>query len=66
MTRKLPKSVPIPANPTEGYAVLLAAIKERVAKAQVRAHAAVSRELNLLYWQIGQDIVERQKAEEWG
>lgn len=66
MTRKRPKSVPIPANPTEGYAVLLTAIKERVAKAQVRAHAAVSRELNLLYWQIGQDIVKRQKREGWG
>jgi len=32
----------------------------------VRAHAAVCRELNLLYWQIGRDIVERQKREGWG
>ena len=41
MTSKHLKVVPIPVNPTEGSAVLLAAIKERVAKAQVRAHAAV-------------------------
>lgn len=66
MTRKRPKATPIPAGPAEGYAGLLAAIKERVAKAQVRAHAAVCRELNLLYWQIGRDIVERQKSEKWG
>lgn len=33
---------------------------------KVRAHAAVYRELNLLYWQIGRDIVERQKDEKWG
>lgn len=66
MTRKRPKSAAIPAAPDEGYAGLLAAIKERVAKAQVRAHAAVCRELNLLYWHIGRDIVERQKIEKWG
>jgi len=51
---------------TGGYGELFAAIKEHVSKAQVRAHAAVCRELNLLYWQIGRDIVERQKREGWG
>jgi predicted nuclease of restriction endonuclease-like (RecB) superfamily len=66
MTRKRSKSHPIPASPSGDYSGLLAAIKERVAQAQVRAHAVVSRELNLLYWQIGRDIVERQKAEKWG
>lgn len=44
----------------------MAGIKQRIATAQVRAHVAVSRELNLLYWQIGRDIVERQKATKWG
>ncbi len=34
---------------TSGYGELFAAIKERVSKAQVRAHAAICRELNLLY-----------------
>jgi predicted nuclease of restriction endonuclease-like (RecB) superfamily len=32
----------------------------------VRAHLAVSRELILLYWSIGRDIVIRQKSEGWG
>ena len=49
-----------------GYAELLAGIKQRVSGARVRAHLAVSRELNLLYWQIGRDIVIRQKHEGWG
>jgi predicted nuclease of restriction endonuclease-like (RecB) superfamily len=51
---------------TGGYGELLAGIKQRIATAQVRAHLAVCRELNLLYWQIGQDIVVRQKLEGWG
>jgi predicted nuclease of restriction endonuclease-like (RecB) superfamily len=45
---------------------LLADIKERVSQAQVRAHLAVSRELILLYWSIGRDIVTRQKTQGWG
>jgi len=50
----------------DSYASLLAEIKSRVSEAQVRAHLAVSRELILLYWSIGRDIVARQKAEGWG
>jgi predicted nuclease of restriction endonuclease-like (RecB) superfamily len=49
-----------------GYADLLAAIKQRVQTAQVRAAVAVSRELITLYWQIGQDILRRQREEGWG
>ena len=61
-----------PKNPSEiavatvGYGELFAGIKQRIATSQVRAHLAVSRQLNLLYWQIGQDIVVRQKLEGWG
>ncbi len=43
-----------------GYAELLASIKRRVQTAQVRAAVAVNRELVLLYWQIGHDILRRQ------
>lgn len=50
----------------DSYAALLTEIKERVSRAQVRAHLAVSRELILLYWSIGRDIVARQKTEGWG
>ena len=49
-----------------GYAALLKDIKERVRTAQVRASLAVNRELVLLYWSIGRDILDRQKVEGWG
>jgi predicted nuclease of restriction endonuclease-like (RecB) superfamily len=49
-----------------GYATLLADIKERVHIAQVRAALAVNRELVLLYWSIGRDILDRQLTEGWG
>jgi predicted nuclease of restriction endonuclease-like (RecB) superfamily len=49
-----------------GYADLLAAIEQRVQTAQVRAAVAVNRELILLYWQIGRDILRRQRQEGWG
>ncbi len=48
------------------YASLLATIKERIQRVQVRAALAVNRELVLLYWGIGKEILARQKAEGWG
>jgi len=51
---------------SSGYPALLKEIKERVRTAQVRASLAVSRELILLYWSIGRDILVRQNAEGWG
>ena len=40
-------------------ATLLASIKERIQTAQVRAAVAVNRELVLLYWGIGREILTR-------
>ena len=37
-----------------------------VRSVQVRASFAVSRELVLLYWSIGREILVRQDAEGWG
>ncbi len=48
------------------YAALLASIKERIQGAQVRAALAVNRELILLYWGIGKEILARQQEEGWG
>jgi predicted nuclease of restriction endonuclease-like (RecB) superfamily len=48
------------------YAAWLTDLKARVASARQRAALAVSRELVLLYWQIGQDIAQRQQAQGWG
>ena len=49
-----------------GYSALLKSLKERIRTSQVRAALAVSRELVLLYWSIGRDILVRQRQEGWG
>lgn len=65
-----------PTEPTEtpaaliatpaGYADWLAELKTRIHTAQQRATLVVNRELVLLYWQIGRDILARQAAQGWG
>jgi len=52
--------------PISDYEALLREVKERVGAAQVRAGLSVNRELVLLYWEIGQAILRRQRAEGWG
>ena len=52
--------------PPEGYADWLADLKGRIHTAQQRATLAVNRELVLLYWQIGRDILARQAQAGWG
>ena len=52
--------------PPEGYADWLADLKSRIHTAQQRATLSVNRELVLLYWQIGSDILARQAAQGWG
>ena len=52
--------------PPAGYADWLADLKGRIHTAQQRATLAVNRELVLLYWQIGCDILARQAAQGWG
>ncbi len=55
-----------PIRTTETYATLLASIEERIQAAQIRAALAVNRELVLLYWGIGKEIVARQHQQGWG
>jgi predicted nuclease of restriction endonuclease-like (RecB) superfamily len=50
----------------EGYEEFLRDLKQRIRTAQVRAVLAVNRELVLLYWQIGREILERQDLAGWG
>jgi predicted nuclease of restriction endonuclease-like (RecB) superfamily len=50
----------------EGYEEFLHDLKQRIRAAQVRAALAVNRELILLYWRIGRDILERQGRAGWG
>ena len=53
-------------QPPSGYPELLQDLKTRIRGAQVRAALAVNRELVLLYWSIGRDILARQGNEGWG
>lgn len=53
-------------SPPAGYADWLADLKARIHTAQQRATLAVNRELVLLYWQIGRDILTRQAEQGWG
>lgn len=51
---------------SQSYQQLLARLKNQIRTAQTRAAAAVNQELISLYWQIGQEILARQKQEGWG
>jgi predicted nuclease of restriction endonuclease-like (RecB) superfamily len=53
-------------KPPKGYDEFLRDLKQRIRSAQVRAALAVNGELVLLYWQIGQDIIDRQEKQGWG
>lgn len=53
-------------SPPAGYTDWLADLKTRIHTAQQRAALAVNRELVLLYWQIGRDILARQAEQGWG
>ncbi len=59
------KPASLDAPPT-GYAEWLTGLKIRIHTAQQRATLAVNRELVLLYWQIGRDILARQAEQGWG
>ena len=48
------------------YESFLQELRERIRSAQVRAALSVNRELILLYWSIGRDILSRQNSEGWG
>ena len=50
----------------DGSPDLLQTLKDRIRTAQVRAALSVNRELVLLYWQIGRDILARQRRKGWG
>ena len=50
----------------QGYQDWLNQLKTQIHSSQQRAILAVNRELVLLYWQIGQDILQRQTEQGWG
>ncbi len=50
----------------DGYDDLLTEIKIRIQQTQTRAALSVNRELLMLYWRIGRDILTRQHTRGWG
>src|SRR4051794_1817709 len=51
---------------SKSYQDLLRRLKSQIQTAQVRAALSVNRELVLLYWGIGREILSRQQQEGWG
>ena len=49
-----------------GYQLWLGDLKAQIQLAQQRAVLAVNQELLKLYWQIGNDILQRQQQQGWG
>ncbi len=52
----------LPSN----YPTFIKDLKNRIASARLKAGLAVNRELILLYWHIGRQILDRQEKEGWG
>ncbi len=50
----------------EGYSQFLRELRDRIGLAQVRAAFAVSKELNLLHFEIGMHISNQQELYGWG
>lgn len=48
------------------YRLWLESLKTKILQSQIKAAISVNRELILLYWEIGKQIVEKQKAASWG
>lgn len=48
------------------YIDWLSQLKTKIQQSRLKATLAVNRELILLYWQIGQEIIERQTQYQWG
>jgi predicted nuclease of restriction endonuclease-like (RecB) superfamily len=50
----------------QGYDNFVTELKDRIRHAQLRAALSVNRELVMLYWSIGRDILVRQDDQGWG
>ncbi|MDF3033596.1 MAG: hypothetical protein K0R76_550 [Alphaproteobacteria bacterium] len=48
------------------YLNVLNTLKAEIKNAQLRAHLSVNRELVILYWRIGREILQRKKELGWG
>ncbi len=65
-TDKQSKQVQERESLPKSYPAFLQELKERIRESQVRASLSVNRELVMLSWRIGRDILVRQGRENWG
>ena len=49
-----------------GYRDWLIGLKAKLRRVQVKAAVAINQEMLLFYWELGADIVEKQKSASWG
>jgi predicted nuclease of restriction endonuclease-like (RecB) superfamily len=50
----------------QSYTAFVGDLKQKIAAARHRASLSINRELVVLYWTIGRDILDRQEREGWG
>src|ERR1700722_9002588 len=51
---------------SSAYFNTLKALKNEIYTARIRAHLAINKELTLLYWRIGKEILKRKQELAWG
>jgi predicted nuclease of restriction endonuclease-like (RecB) superfamily len=50
----------------ESYSIWIKQLKDKIERAQLRASLSVNTQLILLYWEIGESIVQKQIENQWG
>jgi predicted nuclease of restriction endonuclease-like (RecB) superfamily len=56
----------MPISTPSNYAAWLESLKTQIRTARVKASLAVNKELVLLYWRLGKEILDRQTEQGWG
>ncbi|HUV50280.1 MAG TPA: DUF1016 N-terminal domain-containing protein, partial [Anaerolineae bacterium] len=61
--------MPVPISKTDlphGYANLLASLKKRIQQERIKAVLSANKALVMMYWDIGNSIIQKQNNEGWG
>ena len=66
MSKQLKKNPESTLGLDKHYLTFFNQIKERLRTTQIRAALAANTELIRFYWQLGKDLIEKQKAFKWG
>ena len=64
--RRAKASNPVVEIDAQSYSAFVGDLKQKIAEARYRASLSINREMILLYWGIGRDILARQEREGWG